>query len=102
MQRSSRHGRARQLLCEALQAAPRSDPEATLTLLRPEDGTPRMRTRAQLSDAIDRLRPRQRQILRLAVEERWPRVRVCAYLHNISLPTFERDQLEAFDLLMQL
>ena len=51
---------------------------------------------------IDRLRPRQRQILRLGVEERWPRAKVCAYLHNISMKTFERDQVEGLDILMQL
>jgi hypothetical protein len=40
--------------------------------------------------------------LGLPVEERKPRVRVCAYLHTISLLTSKRNQLEARDLLTQL
>jgi hypothetical protein len=91
----------RQLIREFLRAVPRSEPEATIAIVRP-DGTPRLLTRAQLSAAIDRLRPRQRQIMRLAVEERWPRQKVCEYLNHISIKTFERDQVEALDLLAQL
>jgi hypothetical protein len=93
--------RARKLIREFLRAVPRSEPEATLAIIRP-DGMTRIFTRAELSGAIDRLRPRQRQILRLAVEERWPRAKVCAYLHDISMKTFERDQVEALDILAQL
>jgi hypothetical protein len=92
---------ARQLLREFLGAVPRSEPEAALTFLR-LDGTARTLTRAQLSAAIDRLRPRQRQIMRLAVEERWPHQKVCAYLNHVSLRTVERDQAEALDLLAML
>ncbi len=66
------------------------------------DGRTRVFTRGELSTAIDRLRPRQRQIIRLAIEERWPRQRVCEYLRHISLKTFERDQVEGLDLLTQL
>lgn len=91
----------RQMIREFLRAVPRSEPEATLALMRP-DGASRMLTRAELSAAIDRLRPRQRQILRLALEERWPRQRVCDYLKGISIKTFERDQVEALDILAQL
>ena len=93
--------RARKLIREFLRAVPRTEPEATLALVRP-DGTTRILKRAELSAMIDRLRPRQRQILRLGVEERWPRAKVCAYLHNISMKTFERDQVEGLDILMQL
>jgi len=93
--------RARKLIREFLRAVPRSEPEATIAIIRP-DGVTRILTRAELSSAIDRLRPRQRQIIRLGVEERWPRAKVCAYLHNISMKTFERDQVEALDILIQL
>jgi hypothetical protein len=92
---------ARQQLREFLRAVPRHEEDATLALVRP-DGTVRLLTRAQLSTAIDRLRPRMRQIMRLAIEERWSRQRVCDYLRHISIKTFERDQVEALDLLAQL
>lgn len=92
---------ARQLIKEFLSAVPRSEPDTTLSFLRP-DGATRVLTRAQMSAAIDLLRPRQRQIVRLAVEERWPYRRICAYLNNISLRTVERDLAEALDLLAQL
>lgn len=88
--------RARQQLREFLRAVPRREAQATLALMRP-DGTTRVFTRAELSAAIDRLRPRQRQIIRLAIEDRWPRQRVCEYLRHISIKTFERDQVEALD-----
>jgi hypothetical protein len=91
----------RQLLREFLRAVPRREEDATLALVR-ADGTTRLLTRAELSTAIDRLRPRQRQIMRLAVEERWSRQRVCEYLRHISIKTFERDQVEALDILAQL
>ncbi len=93
--------RARQLLREFLRAVPRREEKATLALVHP-DGSTRLVTRGELSAAIDRLRPRQRQIMRLAIEERWPRQRVCEYLRHISLKTFERDQVEALDILAQL
>jgi len=92
---------ARQLIREFLRSVPRSEPEATLAIIR-SDGTQRLLTRRQLTEAIDRMRPRQRQIMRLAVEERWSRQRVCAYLQHISIKTFERDQIEALDALTQL
>jgi DNA-directed RNA polymerase specialized sigma24 family protein len=80
---------------------PRSEADATLVLVRP-DGSTRLYTRAELSAAIDRLRPRQRQILRLSLEERWSRQRICEYLRHISLKTFERDQGEGLDILAQM
>lgn len=92
---------ARQLIREFLSAVPRTEPETTLTFLRP-DGATRVLTRAQLSAAIDLLRPRQRQIVRLAVEERWNYKQVCEYLNNISLRTVERDLAEALDILALL
>lgn len=91
----------RQLLREFLRAVPRAEATATLVLVR-ANGTQRLVTRAELSAAVDRLRPRQRQIVRLTLEERWPRQRVCEYLNNISLKTLMRDQLEALDLLADL
>jgi DNA-directed RNA polymerase specialized sigma24 family protein len=75
--------------------------EATLVLVR-ADGTQRLLTRAQLSAAVDGLRPRQRQIIRLTLEERWPRQRVCEYLNHISVKTLMRDQIEALDFLTEL
>ena len=94
------HGHTRLLVREFLGAVPRSEPEALIALVRP-DGTTRAFTRAELSAAVDRLRPRMRQIVRLSVEERWSRQRVCDYLNNISLKTYERDHAEAFDCLMR-
>ena len=93
--------RMRAVLREFLRAVPRREEKATLALVHP-DGRTRVFTRAELSAAIDRLRPRQRQIIRLAIEERWPRQRVCEYLRHISLKTFERDQVEGLDLLTQM
>jgi hypothetical protein len=91
----------RQIIREFLRAVPRSETEATLALVRP-DGTSRVFTRVELSTAIDRLRPRMRQIVRLGLEERWPRQKVCDYLKGISIKTFERDQVEALDILVNL
>src|SRR5258708_2159448 len=93
--------RARQLLRGFWRGVPRREEKATLGLVHP-GGSTRLVTRGELSAAIDRLRPRQRQIMRLAIEERWPRQRVCEYLRHISLKTFERDQVEALDILAQL
>jgi len=98
---AQRRMQARQLIREFLRAVPRAEAETTLVFW-DADGAERSVTRAQMSAAIDRLRPRQRQIMRLGVEERWARQRVCAYLRNISIKTFERDQVEALDLLAQL
>ncbi|WIG60644.1 MAG: hypothetical protein OJF49_003392 [Ktedonobacterales bacterium] len=92
---------ARRLIREFLRAVPRAEADATLVFLR-VDGTPRMVTRGELSARIDWMRPRMRQIVRLSVEERWPRQEVCNYLHGISLKTFERDQVEGLDLLVDM
>lgn len=96
-----RRAQTRALIREFLRAVPRGEENAVLPLVR-SDGMTRMLTRAQLSTAIDRLRPRQRQIVRLGIEERWPRQKVCAYLRGISMKTLERDQAEALDILAQL
>jgi len=93
--------RARRMIREFLRAVPRTEPDAALSFIRP-DGETRVVTRAELSNAIDRLRPRQRQIIRLGIEERWPRAKICVYLHDISMKTLERDQAEGLDLLTQL
>jgi hypothetical protein len=92
---------ARQLIREFLRAVPRSEPDVPLVFVGP-DGLPRTLTRGQLSERIDRLRPRQRQIIRLGIEERWPRQRVCEYLIHISYKTLERDQVEGLDILVQM
>lgn len=96
-----RRAQTRALIREFLRAVPRSEESAVLPLVR-ADGVTRQLTRAQLTYAIDRLRPRQRQIVRLGIEERWPRQKVCAYLRGISMKTLERDQAEALDILAQL
>ncbi|HEX9039175.1 MAG TPA: hypothetical protein VF808_19500 [Ktedonobacterales bacterium] len=96
-----RRARLRAMIREFLRAVPRSEPETILALPRP-DGETRVLTRSELTTAIDRLRPRMRQIVRLGIEERWPRQKVCAYLRGISLKTLERDQVEALDLLASM
>lgn len=90
----------RRLIQEFLTSVPRGESEARLTFLR-FDGTLRVLTRAELSEIVDNLRPRQRQLVRLAIEEHWPRQRVCDYLH-ISLKTFERQHQEVLNLLAQM
>ena len=96
-----RRAQTRALIREFLRAVPRGEESAVLPLVR-ADGVTRQLTRAQFSAAIDRLRPRQRQIVRLGIEERWPRQKVCAYLRGISMKTLERDQAEALDILAQM
>lgn len=96
-----RRAQARATIREFLKAVPRSEPETLLTMPGPE-GEPRSLTRASLTAAIDHLRPRMRQIIRLGIEERWPRQKVCSYLSGISMKTLERDQVEALDLLAAL
>ena len=93
--------RARRVIREFLRSVPRSEPEAALAFLAP-DGQMRLVTRGELASAIDEMRPRMRQIIRLGIEEGWPRSKVCAYLHDISMKTFERDQMEGLDLLSEL
>ena len=96
-----KRNRLRRQLREFLRAVPRQERQVTLVFERP-DGTTRRLTRGQLTRGIERMRPRMRQIVRLAIEEHWPRQRVCEYLGHISLKTVERDQREALDLLTQL
>lgn len=96
-----RRARIRRQLREFLRAVPRQESDASLTFTR-LDGVQRRVSRRELTAAIDRMRPRMRQIVRLAVEERWPRQRVCEYLGHISLKTVERDQREAIDQLAEL
>jgi hypothetical protein len=93
--------RARRVIREFLRSVPRSEPEAALAFLAP-DGQMRLVTRGELSEAIDQMRPRMRQVIRLGIEEGWPRSKVCAYLHDISMKTFERDQVEGLDFLSEL
>lgn len=91
---------ARQLIRAFLRSVPRTEADATLVFPRP-DGMDRVVTRAELTAAIERLHPRPRQVIRLAVEERWPRRRVSEYL-RISLKTYERDLTAGLDTLAQI
>ena len=91
---------ARQLIRAFLRAVPRTEPDATLAFLRP-DGMDRIVTRAELTAAVEQLHPRPRQVIRLAVEERWPRRRVAAFL-RISLKTYERDLTAGLDALARI
>jgi DNA-directed RNA polymerase specialized sigma24 family protein len=92
---------ARLLLREFLSVVPRSEEATTITFLR-VDGAQQTLSRQELSAAIDRMRPRQRQIVRLAIESHWSQERVCAVLKGISVRTVQRDLAEALDLLAQL
>ena len=95
-----RRAPARQQLREFLRSMPRSEPNEATTFLRP-DGEPRTVTRAEVSAALDCMRPRMRRIIYLAVEQRWPRKRVCEHL-GISIKTYERDHVEALDMLVNM
>jgi hypothetical protein len=93
----------RQRLREFLRAVPRTEPGAWLGLLGPERGMPpRVVTRQALTEAIEQMPPRMRQIIRLTLEERNPRAQVQAYLNDISPRTLERDQADGLDLLIAL
>jgi hypothetical protein len=91
----------RQLIREFLRSVPRAEEQTTLPLIT-ADGRARLVTRGQMSAAIDRMRPRMRQVVHLTLEEGWSRQRVCAYLRNFSMKTLERDQVEGLDLLTDL
>ena len=89
----------RRRLREFLRFVPRDEPERTVELLGPTEALPTLTiTRAELTAAIERLRPRMRQIIRRTLEEGWSREEVCASLH-IGLRTLERDQAGGLDLL---
>ncbi len=98
-----RQAENRRRLREFLRSTPRTEPDSTLELLAPVEGQPpRIVTRGELSAAIDQMRPRMRQIIRLTLEERRTREETQAYLHGISLRTLERDQAAGLDLLASL
>jgi DNA-directed RNA polymerase specialized sigma24 family protein len=92
---------ARLLLREFLSVVPRTEETTTITFLR-VDGTQQTLSRQELSAVIDRMRPRQRQIVRLAIESHWSQERVCAELKGISVRTVQRDLAEALDQLAEL
>ena len=95
-----RQAENRRRLREFLRAIPRSEPDTTLELLGPTEALPsRTITRADLTAAIERLRPRMRQIIHLTLEEGWSQKEVCVYAHT-SLRTLERDQAGGLDLLI--
>jgi len=90
----------RDALRRFLRAYPRAEADVVFEARGP-DGRPATITRGRLSQLIDtRLHPRRRQVVRLGIEERWPRVRVRAHLKGISAKTYERDQQEALDALL--
>ena len=90
----------RRRLREFLRSMPRDEPDNLLELLGATEAlSARTITRAELTAAIERLRPRMRQIIHRTLEEGWSREEVCASLH-ISLRTLERDQTAGLDLLI--
>lgn len=91
----------RRLIREFLCFVPRSEEKMTLTFPR-SDGTARTVTRAELSRAIDQMRPRQGQVIRLAVEGNLSQEEVRRLLHGVSVRTIQRDQTVALDLLAKL
>lgn len=98
-----RQAENRRRLREFLRATPRSEPESRVELLGLAEGAPaRVITRAQLTEAIEQLRPRIRQVIRLTLEERRTREEAQAYLHGIGLRTLERDQATGLDMLAEL
>ena len=97
-----RQAENRRRLREFLRAIPRNEPDNTLELLGSTATLPaRTTTRAELTKAIEQLRPRMRQIIHRTLEEGWSREEVCSSLH-ISLRTLERDQAGGLDLLIGL
>ncbi len=99
----ARRAENRRRLREFLRVTPRSEAESRVELLGLAEGAPAfVLTRAQLSAAIEELRPRVRQIIRLTLEERRTREETQAYLHGISMRTLERDQAAGLDALMEL
>ena len=99
----ARQAENRRRLREFLRATPRSEPEAQLELLGVVEGAPtRLVARAQLTEAIEQMRPRMRQIIRMTVEERRSQEETRAYLQGISTRTLERDQTAGLDELARL
>lgn len=95
-----RQAENRRRLREFLRSIPRDEPDSALELLGPTEKLPAQTvTRAELTETIERLRPRMRQIIHRTLEEGWSREEVCASLH-ISLRTLERDQTAGLDLLI--
>jgi hypothetical protein len=98
----ARQAENRRRLREFLRAIPRAEPESRLELLGPVDGQPgRVVTRAELTAAIEQMRPLMRQIILLTLEEHYEREAVQDYL-RISLRTLERQQAAGLDLLAAL
>lgn len=91
----------RRLIREFLCTVPRSQATTTLQFPRP-DGSVRTIPRAELTAGIERLRPRQRVVIRLVVEEGKRQKDVCLYLHGTSARTVQRDLAGALDLLSEL
>jgi DNA-directed RNA polymerase specialized sigma24 family protein len=86
---------ARRLLREFMRAVPRAQAGETVALPCPGGGV-RVVSRGQVSAAVDVLRPRLRQVVRLLYEAHWHREDVAKRL-LVSLDTVERDQAMALD-----
>ncbi len=94
----TRRAENRRRLREFLRATPRKEVKAQLELLGPKENSPAVLvTRAQVTAAIDDLRPQVRQVIRLTLEERWTRKEAQDYLHGVSPRTLEREQVAGLD-----
>ena len=96
-----RRAENRRRLREFLRATPREEAESRLELLGLTINTPIISvTRAQLTAAIDEMRPQIRQIIRLTLEERRTRKEDQDYMNGIGMRTLERDQAIGLDMLI--
>jgi hypothetical protein len=87
---------------EFLRVTPREEPHNRLTLLAAgEEEPPLVVTRAQLTEAIERLRPQYHKIIVLSMEQRRSRQEVREALHGISERTLERAQAAGLDTIIE-
>ena len=87
---------------EFLRVTPREETHNRLTLLgRGEEEPPLVVTRAQLTEAIERLRPLYHKIIVLTMEQRRSRQEVRDALHGISERTLERAQAAGLDTVIE-
>lgn len=92
----------RRRLREFLRVTPREEAENRLTLLATAEGTPALVvTRAQLTAALEQLRPQVYKILVLTMEQRRTRLEVQDALHGISERTLERAQAAGLDMIIE-
>ena len=87
---------------EFLRVTPREESHNRLTLLAArEEEPPLVVTRAQLTEAIERLRPQYHKIIVLSMEQRRSRQEVREALHGISERTLERAQAAGLDTIIE-